>query len=57
VAPARAKDQALRRALLPLIGKIDVELIQETNLRADREENKETPAQAARWLWGQISAP
>jgi osmoprotectant transport system permease protein len=55
IAPARAKDQALRRALSPLIGTIDVELMQQTNLRADREENKETPAQAARWLWSQIS--
>lgn len=54
-APKRAKDQDLRRAIRPLIGTIDVELMQQTNLRADRAEEKETPAQAARWLWEQIS--
>src|SRR5690606_7249302 len=55
LAPNRADDADLRRALAPLIGKIDVELMQQTNLRADRDEDKETPAQAARWLWEQIS--
>ena len=52
--PRRAEDQDLRRALSPIIGRIDVELMQQTNLRADRDEDKETPAQAARWLWEQI---
>lgn len=55
VSPQRAEDEDLRRALLPLVGRIDVELMQQTNLRADRDEDKETPAQAARWLWEQIS--
>jgi osmoprotectant transport system permease protein len=55
LAPSRADDKALRDALSPLIGKIDVELMQQTNLRADREQDKETPAQAARWMWQQIS--
>jgi osmoprotectant transport system permease protein len=54
LAPARAGDRALRGALLPLVGKIDVTLMQQANLRADRDKDKETPAQAARWLWGQI---
>ena len=55
LAPRRADDQALRDALMPLVGSIDVKLMQQANLRADREEDKQTPAQAARWLWEQIS--
>jgi osmoprotectant transport system permease protein len=55
VSPRRAGDEALRRALLPLIGAIDVSLMREANLRADRSDNKETPDQAARWLWSKIS--
>jgi osmoprotectant transport system permease protein len=55
LSPKRANDQSLRRALDPLIDAIDVELMREANLRADRDDNKETPAQAARWLWERIS--
>jgi len=55
LSPKRAGDEPLRRALEPLIGKIDVELMRETNLRADRDQDKETPAQAARWLNEKIS--
>lgn len=55
LAPRRAGDEQLRRALEPLISKIDVELMRAANLRADRAEDKETPAQAARWLWEEIS--
>ena len=31
-------------------GAIDIELMQQANLRADRTDKKETPAAAARWL-------
>jgi osmoprotectant transport system permease protein len=55
VSPRRADDEDLRRSLAPLLGKIDVESMRAANLRADRERDKETPAQAARWLWEQIS--
>jgi osmoprotectant transport system permease protein len=55
LAPKRSVDARLRGALEPLIGKIDVKLMQEVNLRADRDKDKETPAQAARWLWRQIN--
>jgi osmoprotectant transport system permease protein len=55
LAPKRAKDDDLRKALAPLIGKIDVELMREANFRADRDQDKETPTQAARWLWQRIS--
>jgi osmoprotectant transport system permease protein len=55
VSPRRAEDEALRRALAPLIGAIDVKLMQETNLLADRAADKRTPDEAARWLWDKIS--
>jgi len=54
LSPGRADDQALRRSLKPLVGTIDVALMREANLRADRDQDKETPAQAARWLWEKI---
>ena len=56
LAPRRADDKALRDALMPLVGQIDVELMRAANLLADRDEDKQTPAQAARWLWKQIDA-
>ena len=55
LSPRRAGDDSLRRALEPLVGKIDVELMRDANLRADRDQDKETPRQAARWLWEKIS--
>jgi osmoprotectant transport system permease protein len=53
VAPRRANDEVLRRALAPLVGAIDVTLMREANLRADRGE---TPAEAARWLASRVGA-
>lgn len=50
VSPKRAKDEKFIAALKPLIGSIDVELIREASLLADRAENKQTPEGAARWL-------
>jgi osmoprotectant transport system permease protein len=55
VAPSRTGDRAMLTALRPLIGKIDVKLMQEANLRADRQEDKQTPEQVARWLWERIA--
>lgn len=52
VAPRRAKDERLRRALEPLLGAIPLALMQEANYRVDRD--KETPAAVARWLAGEI---
>jgi osmoprotectant transport system permease protein len=54
VAPSRVGDQPMLAALRPLIGKIDVKLMQEANLRADRSDDKKTPEQVARWLWERI---
>jgi osmoprotectant transport system permease protein len=51
LAPRRADDGALRAALQPLIGKIDVALMRAANLRAARGES---PRGAALWLNDQI---
>lgn len=50
VSARRADDPLLRRALTPLVGAIPVELMREANLMVDRENQKITPAEAARWL-------
>ena len=55
LSPRRADDESIRRALAPLLNKIDVETMRAANLRADREQDKETPAQSAKWLWDQIN--
>jgi len=49
----RANDQAMRAALQPLVGSIDVELMRAANLRATGGSNA-SPAEVARWLWGEI---
>jgi osmoprotectant transport system permease protein len=50
VSPARAGDQRLLAALRPLIGAIPVERMRRANLMVDRDTDKKTPAEAARWL-------
>lgn len=50
LAPRRANDQRLRRALMPLIGAVPIGQMREANQMVDRDENKASPAQAARWL-------
>ena len=50
LSPKRANDEALMRALRPLIDGIDVNLMREANLRAAND----SPAEAARWLWSEI---
>jgi osmoprotectant transport system permease protein len=50
LSPARAADPVLRRALEPLIGAIPVERMREANLAVDRDQDKASPAQAARFL-------
>jgi osmoprotectant transport system permease protein len=56
LAPARAADRRLRRALQPLIGAIPIEAMREANLQVDRDENKTTPAAAAEWLARQMQS-
>ncbi len=50
VAARRAQDPLLRRALEPLVGALDVEIMREANYRVDRDAGKETPEAAARWV-------
>jgi osmoprotectant transport system permease protein len=56
IAPGRARDALLRRALEPLLDSIPMALMQEANYRVDRDRGKETPAAAARWLAREIAA-
>lgn len=50
VAPDRAQDARFQAALRPLIGRIPVEAMREANLMVDRDMDKRTPEEAARWL-------
>jgi len=50
LSPARASDPTLHRALQPLIGAISIERMREANQLVDREKDKLSPTQAARWL-------
>jgi osmoprotectant transport system permease protein len=50
ISPRRASDAILTRALSPLIGKISVEHMREANFMVDRDADKATPQEAARFL-------
>lgn len=50
IAPKRAGDAGLRRALAPLIGRIPVEAMRAANFSVDRDEGKAAPGEAARAL-------
>ena len=50
VGPRHAGDARFVSALKPLIGGISLTLMQEANLMVDRDQDKQTPAQAAAWL-------
>ena len=56
IAPKRADDQALRRALQPLIGRIDIAAMREANLRAAGGDGNASPEAVARWLWEKIKS-
>jgi osmoprotectant transport system permease protein len=47
IAPGRAEDARLRRALQPLVGAIPVERMRAANDSVDRDAGKRSPAQAA----------
>jgi osmoprotectant transport system permease protein len=57
IAPKRAGDQALRSALQPLLGRIDIADMREANLRAAGGDEASSPATVARWLWDKIAKP
>jgi osmoprotectant transport system permease protein len=50
ISPRRAKDATLTRALAPLIGRISVERMREANFMVDRDTDKATAQEAARFL-------
>jgi osmoprotectant transport system permease protein len=50
IGPNHAEDGNFVTALTPLVGRIPVETMREANLRVDRAEDKQSPAQAAEWL-------
>ena len=54
LSPKRAGDQALRAALTPLLGAIDIATMREANLRAAGNDATSSPAAVARWLWEKI---
>jgi osmoprotectant transport system permease protein len=55
VSPKRAGDEKFVAALRPLIGAIPVETMRKVNLSVDRDQDKQTPAQAAQALAKAIS--
>lgn len=50
VAPGRADDTRFVDALKPLVGAIPVEAMRQANYRVDRDLDKQSPDEAARWL-------
>jgi len=54
LAPKRANDEALRAALTPLLGRIDIATMREANLRAAGGDGASSPDAVARWLWDKI---
>ena len=51
ISPKRSGDQALRAALQPLLGRIDISAMREANLRAAGNDSTSSPEAVARWLW------
>jgi osmoprotectant transport system permease protein len=54
IAPKRGSDQALRTALQPLLGQIDIAAMREANLRSTGGDGASSPQAVARWLWERI---
>jgi osmoprotectant transport system permease protein len=54
LSPKRADDAALRNALQPLLGKIDIAAMREANLRASGNDANSSPDAVAKWLWEKI---
>ena len=54
LAPKRANDEGLRKALAPLLGKIDIATMREANLRAAGNDAASSPDAVAQWLWEKV---
>ena len=46
--------EALRKALSPLLGKIDIATMREANLRAAGNDATSSPDAVAQWLWEKV---
>jgi osmoprotectant transport system permease protein len=57
LAPKRANDEVLRRALTPLIGAISVETMRQANFMLDRDTDKASLRDAVRFLAGKLNPP
>jgi osmoprotectant transport system permease protein len=55
LSPQRAGDAALRAALQPLLGRIDIAAMRQANLRAAGGDGGSSPDAVARWLWDKIN--
>jgi len=54
LSPRRADDTALRAALAPLYGRIDIDTMRAANLRAATGGTESSPQAVARWLWERV---
>jgi hypothetical protein len=54
LSPRNAGDGRMAEALKPLLGRIGIETMRRANLMVDRDSDKKTPAEAARWLLGAL---
>jgi osmoprotectant transport system permease protein len=54
LAPKRKDDTALREALQPLLGRINIATMREANLRAAGGDGASSPDAVARWLWEKV---
>ena len=54
LSPKRRDDEALKAALRPLLGNIDIAGMREANLRASGNDASSSPDAVARWLWEKI---
>jgi len=50
VSPAHASDARFQGVLKPLVGAIPVEVMREANYMVDRDDDKASPDEAARWI-------
>jgi osmoprotectant transport system permease protein len=50
VSPRRARDAAFVAALRPLLGAVSIDRMRQAHLMVDRDRDKKSPAEAARWL-------
>ena len=57
VSPRKATDPCFTAALAPLIGRVPVQAMRAANYQVDRDVNKRTPEQAARWLADRMGLP